>query len=210
MKHKKWPIYIWFLDDDLVESAKALPEKELVKSIDGCIGALMSTVFYFIGIRSKKTYDYLFAKEREVETMAAKFKNWPLSKRPSFASYNRRESKWCRSCYENFCYCLEYLNVLQDEYAFRHGSTHPSYAFNGWLAFDAPKFEFPSAGISQVVLPWKVLEPKFRRVDIISGYRLKFLDSIEDGDPFKAYGNCARDIPEFVLKHFNASQLLES
>ncbi len=64
MKHKKWPIYIWFLDDDLVKSANYLTDKALIRSIDGCIGALLSTYFYFIGIRSKKFYDYFLVKNR--------------------------------------------------------------------------------------------------------------------------------------------------
>ena len=210
MKHKNWPIYIWFLDKDLQKSAEYMTGKALIRSIDGCIGALVSTYFYMIGIRTKKFYDYFFSKERAQETMDRFFPNWPLSKKPSFAPYNRRESKWCKMCYENWAFVRKYLDILLDEVAYRDGSEHENTMILNWLDFDMPHIDLPKAGISDVALPWKVIEPRFRRLDVIEGYRLQFMSMFADNDPFKAYGSCKRDIPEFVIDHFNSSQTFES
>lgn len=210
MKHKKWPIYIWFLDNDLRKSAEFLTDKALLRSIDSCIGILMSTYFYMIGIRSKKIYDYFFSKERIDETMSRFFPSWPFKKKPSFNAYSRKESKWCRMCYENWSYAREYLSILLDETAYRNGSESEKAAFLNWLDYGMPSIDLPRVHLDKVYLPWKVVDPKFRRVDVIEGYRLQFMSTFEDNDPFKAYGSCKRDIPEFVLKHFNMQQTFES
>lgn len=210
MKHKRWPIYIWFLDKDLHMSAKYMTDKALLRSIDGCIGAIVSTYFYLIGIRSKKFYDYYFAKERLQGTMDRFFPNWPLSKKPSFAAYGHRESKWCKSCRENYDYLVNYLKMLFDEHEYRNASPHESTSFIDWLEMDMPHIELPHAGIDSIVLPWKVVEPRFRRVDVVAGYRLQFMSLFEDNDPFKAYGSCKRNIPQFVIDHFNGGQAFES
>lgn len=135
---------------------------------------------------------------------------WPLKKLPSFAPYNRKESKWCRMCKENYDYCKSYLEILLDEVAYRSGSEHESASIIEWIDVDMPKIEIPSAKLDNIYLPWKVIAPKFRRVDVIEGYRLQFMDGFEDNDPFKAYGSCKRDIPGFVLKHFNSTLAFES
>lgn len=210
MKHKKWPIYIWFLDKDLHKSASYLTDKALLRSIDGCIGALVSTHFYEIGIRSKKFYDYFFAKERADETIDRFFPSWPMSKKPSFAAYGRKESKWCRSCRENYDFTVAYLEALLDEHSYRDSSKHSGQAFYEWLVAGMMPCSLPKAGLEDIVLPWKAVDPKFRRVDTIEGYRLQFMESFEDGDPFKAYGSTCRDIPQFVIDYFNCSQALES
>ena len=130
------------------------------------------------------------------------FPNWPLKKKPSFAAYSRKESKWCRLCGENYGYVVKYLKCLFDEYEYRDASLHQSMAFLDWLEMDMPHFDLPLAGISNVVLPWKTIEPRFRRVDVVDGYRLQFMSLFEENDPFKAYGPCKRDIPEFVVNYF--------
>ena len=210
MKVKKWPIYIWFLDNDLQKSATYLTDKALLRSIDGCIGALLSTIFYFIGIRSKKFYDYFFSKDNVDATMERFFVDWPFKKKPSFSSYGRKESKWCRACHENFDYCKGYLDILLTEAEYRYCKDSDKRSFLDWIQFDIPKFDFPYANLKNIILPWKVIDPKFRRIDIIEGYRLQFIDSFEDGDAFKAYGSCKRDIPTFVLEHTNAQLAFES
>lgn len=210
MKNRKWPIYIWFLDDDLQKSSEFLTDKALLRSIDGCIGALVSTYFYMIGIRTKKFYDYFFAKDRIQETMDRFFPNWPLSKKPTFAAFNRRESKWCKMCFENWSYVKKYLELLFEEAAYRNGSEHDDASFMQWIDFDMPNIDLQKAGLSNVVLPWKVIEPRFRKINVIEGYRLQFMSIFEDSDPFKAYGSCKRDIPEFVLDYFNVNQSFES
>lgn len=210
MKHKKWPIYIWFLDEDLQKSAQCLTDKALLRSIDGCIGALVSTVFYFVGIRSKKFYDYFFGKEHVAETMDRFFQSWPWKKKPSFSAYGRKESKWCRACHENCDYCLSYLEALVEEASWRSCGDASGYEMLLWAKDKISSLDFPYANIKNVTLPWKCVDPKFRRVDIVQGYRLQFIDSFEDGDVFKAYGSCKRDIPVFALEHSNASQAFES
>jgi hypothetical protein len=62
---KRYPIQIFFLSEDLVESATWLSNKYLIKTITGCMQALVATRFYFIGIRSAKFYRYYFDKIRK-------------------------------------------------------------------------------------------------------------------------------------------------
>ena len=172
MKHRSWPIYIWFLDQDLRTSAMFLTDKALLKSIDGCVGALLSTYFYMIGIRSKKFYDYFFSKENIQSTMDRFFPNWPLKKRPSFSAYGRKESKWCRSCLENYNCTKKYLGMLIDELEFRESTKNDAEAVLSWIEIDMPPFDLASIGLSTVIFPWKAISPKFRRENVIDGYRL--------------------------------------
>ena len=208
MKHKKFPIHIWFLDADLQKSASFLTKKTLIKSIDGCIGSIISTYFYFIGIRSKKFYDYYFSKERENETLERFFPNWPLDKKPSFSAYGYKESKWCRQCHENYDYIISYLANLFLEYEYRNYHQHLNAKILDWLSFDMPQFDFPYVGIDNVVLPWKALDVKYRLPNILNGYRKKFIDSFEEDDPFKEYSGVPRDIPDFVLDAHDKSTIV--
>lgn len=205
MKLKNFVVHIWFLDADLQKSASFLTNKTLLKSIDGCIGVLISTYLYFIGIRSKKFYDYYFAKERIDETINRFFPNWPLSKKPAFSSYSYKESKWCRQCHENYDYVLSYLRELLLEYEYRNGHQHLNTRIIDWFDLDMPKFDFPYANVD-VILPWKSLDLKYRRQNIIDGYRLKFMSTFEE-DVFKEYDKCPRDIPDFVIKYFNLNTI---
>lgn len=210
MKFKKWPIHIWFLDDDLQKSAEYLTDYALQKTVNGCIGALASTYMYFIGIRSKKFFSHYFSKENVSSTMASIFSGWPGKKKPTFTAYNWRESKWCRSCHENFSYICQYLSILIDECQYRSKDLHGQDAMLQWLENAVRNVDFPYAGIDKIHLPWKCIDPKYRRVDIVAGYRLQFMSMFEDNDPFKAYGACIRDIPQFVLDYFNANAIHES
>lgn len=148
MKHKKWPIYIWFLDKDMQKSAEFMTDKALLRSIDGCIGALLSAYFYAIGIRSKKFYDYFFAKERMKDTLDRFFPNWPSSKKPSYAAYNRKESKWCRQCLENYNYAKQYLAILLEEIEYRDGRQPENDNILQWIDYDMPKIDIPRAKIN--------------------------------------------------------------
>lgn len=208
MKHKQWPIHIWFLDKDLQKSAEFLTDKFLLKSIDGCIGSLLSTIFYFIGIRSRKFYDYFFSKEQIDATMDRFFKNLPMKKKPSFSPYGWKESKWCRSCHENFDCCKKYLELLVQESDVRNCFVHSHQEFIDWMSFDAPKLDFSYAGIDDVVFPWKVINPKFRKIDIIDGYRAQYANMFENiDDVFNSYMHSPHDIPEFVLNNFQYENL---
>jgi hypothetical protein len=200
MKFRKFPIQIYFLDNDLSLSAKYQTNKSLVKCITGCMQALICTRFYFIGLRNKKFYKYYFDKERKEETMERFFPLWPLKQSPKFMQYTSKESKWTRKCKEHYDYVKQYLDILLEEYLYRFGKEHGLAKFSEWLNFDAPKLNIPIGNISKIILPWKVLDIKYRRKNIIEGYRLKFLSTIEKPDI--DFLKTKRDIPDFVLEHF--------
>ena len=142
--------------------------------------------------------------------MERAFSCWPLKKKPSFASYSWKESKWCRMCHENFDYIMEYLSILLDEHVMRFKSEHIMTPAHEWLQCAMQQLDFPYAKLKSVVLPWKVVDPRFRCVDLVEGYRKAFISQLEDGDPFKAYERCARDIPQFVLEKSNVVNAFES
>lgn len=203
MSHPKtYPIQIWFLDDDLQRSAEFQTNKTLLKSIDGCFQALVCARLYFIGIRTKTFYKHYFSKENSLETKERFFPCWPLKKNPSFQAYTSKTSKWTRMCLEHYEYVRHYLRALLDEYQFRFNKDHGLSKFLDWLDFDAPSLDIPRANLKAVSIPWKCLNPRWRRKTLVDGYRLQFVHSFEDDDPFKAYAGSCRDIPDFVSKHF--------
>ena len=199
---KAYPIQIYFLDNNLELSAQYQTNKSLSKSINGCIQALLATRFYFIGIRNKKYYKYYFDKLRYDETMDRFFPLWPIKQKPSFIQYMSKESKWTRKCAEHYNFIKNYLDILFCEYLYRFGKDHKSHKIIEWLDFDAPKINIPCANLKQITLPWKVINIRCRRKNIIDGYRLQFMKTL-DGNPMEAYLKTKRDIPEFVEKFFN-------
>lgn len=199
---KTYPIQIWFLDADLQKSAEYMTNKALVASADGCFHALVSARLYFIGIRTKTFYKHYFSKDMWPETKDRFFPLWPLKNKPTFMSYTSKASKWCRMCLEHYEYVKKYLDALLSEYEFRFGKQHGLTKFLEWEEVDAPKLSIPNGNIKKICLPWKCLDPRWRRKDIIEGYRLQFMSSFEDDDAFKAYNGSRRDMPDFVVKHF--------
>ena len=105
-------------------------------------------------------------------------------------------------CLEHYEYVKKYLDILLSEYEFRFGKQHGLTKFLEWEEVDAPKLSIPNGNIKKICLPWKCLDPRWRRKDIIEGYRLQFMSSFEDDDAFKAYNGSRRDMPDFVVKHF--------
>lgn len=202
MKFKKYPVQIWFLDDDLNKSAQYLTNKFLVRTISGCMQALITTRFYFIGIRNKKFYDYYFNKERQAETLDRFFPLWPLQQKPKFNKYMSKEGKWTRKCKEHYDYIYKYLGILLDEYQYRFGKEHKLSKFLEWLDFDAPKLNIPEGHLKKIILPWKVINIKYRRKNILDGYRLQFISLLEK-EPQEEFLKTKRDIPEFIVKHFS-------
>ena len=209
-KRRPCAIHIWFLDNDLSKSAQMLSDKCLRKTIDGCIGAITSVCMYLVGIRSSKVHAYMFSKENAKQTLDDKFSGWPLKKNPSFGAVSWKESKWCRMCHENYNLAVEYLSMLFDEHLWRHSSMHPAYSFLDWASCNTAVADFPYAGLKDIVLPWKSVDPRFRSIDIVEGYRRQYCATqIDDGDPFIAYAKCKRDIPEFVVDAFSLSTVFE-
>lgn len=159
--------------------------------------ALITTRFYFIGIRNKKIYNYLFDNIRKDETMDKYFPLWPLKQKPSFMQYSSKESKWTRKCKEHYDYVKQYFNILLDEYTYRFGKEHDLQKLLEWLEFDAPLLNIPLGKLSKITLPWKSIDKKFRRKNIIDGYRLQFMNSLEV-KPDIAFLKTKRDTPKFV------------
>lgn len=201
MKYRRYPIQIMFLDEDLIKSAQYQTNKTLVKSISGCMQAIVAARFYFIGIRNKKFYNYYFDKVRKDETMDKFFPFWPLQQKPSFNQYLSKESKWTRKCSEHYEYVKRYMSILLDEYLYRFNKEHGLAKFAEWLDFDAPKMNIPTGKLSKITLPWKVINIKYRRKNILDSYRLQFMNSF-DKKPIDEFMKTKRDIPDFVLKHF--------
>lgn len=197
------PVQIWFLDDDLHVSARYLTNDALIKSITGCYQVLIAVRFYFTGIRNKKAYKYYFDEERKTETMERLFPNWPLKQAPKFMNYSSQASKWCRKCNEHYQHVFEYMSILLDEYEYRYCKQHGMVKFIEWLSIDAPALKIPNAHLSHITLPWKVLKQKYRRKNIVDGYRVQLMSSFMGDDPFVAYRGSNRDIPDFVVKYFN-------
>lgn len=199
---KAYPIQIWFLDDNLEKSSQFQTNETLLKSIDGCFKALVCARLYFIGIRSKTFYKHYFSKDNLHETKERFFPRWPLKKNPTFQTYTSRVSKWTRMCKEHYDYIKEYLRALLDEYQIRFNKEHGLSKFIVWLDEDAPSLNIPPANISSISIPWKCLNPRWRRKRLVDGYRQQLVHSFEDDDPFKAYAGSCRDIPDFVSQHF--------
>ena len=197
-------MHVWFLDNDLQLSAQMMTDKCLNSTINGCIGCITSTCMYMAGIRSKKFYSHFFSKENAQNTLNGIFKDWPLSKNPSFSSYSWQESKWCRMCRENYDFTVEYLSTLLDEYIWRYSRSHHANSMPYWAKTTEITANLPFLKLDDIVLPWKSVDPRFRTEDIISGYRKMYCATqIDDGDPFAAYSRCKRDIPDFVVEAFH-------
>lgn len=201
---KKFPTQIqaWFLDNDLSKSAQYQTNWSLDISLVGCEHALICARMYFIGIRSKKFYEHFFNKDNIASTYSRFFPNWPLKKKPTFIHYTSKLSKWCRQCNEHYTFIQDYLDILLCEYEYRHKKPHEMRKVYDWLCSSAPDLSIPNANLKSINIPWKPLKARYRRKDIIEGYRLQFMACFKDDDAFNAYNGTMRDIPDFVVKHF--------
>jgi len=201
MKHRQSNVQIWFLDRDLAKSAEYLTDHALEKTLDGCFAALSCAALHFSGVRSKKAHAFLFSRERRADTMARLFPGWPFVKPPQLRYYTSRASRWARACRENFDYAKSYFDALLQEYEYRRGRRHRLAGFSDWVDSDMPAV-IPAAGIAEVALPWKNLSLKYRRRDVIEGYRLQYAHVFLWGDPLEAYASSPREVPEFVVRMF--------
>lgn len=98
------------------------------------------------------------------------------------------------------------MDALLTEYEFRNGKPHGLDKFLEWVEYDAPPLKIPVGNIKQIVVPWKVLNPKYRKKDIYEGYRLQYKAMLEN-DGIKVDAFKKRDIPEFLIQ--KNSQWLE-
>lgn len=199
MKFKSYPIAIWFLDDNLVTSAQMLTDKALDKTIRCCVQALTAARFYFIGIRNQKFYKFYFSKDKRQETLDRFFPLWPFQKPPLFSGYGSKIGKWTRMCREHYDYIVQYLDILLQEYQYRHKKLHVGSKFYEWLAVDAPQLSIPEAHLKKITVEWKSLNPRHRKKNIIEGYKSQYKAMIDnDGGP-KIGDFSNRDIPAFLL-----------
>lgn len=198
MRKKQYTIQIWFLSDNLQESAEWLSNKYLNKSIVNCMNIILAVRFYFIGIRSAKFYKYYFSAEKKDQTFDSFFPNWPLRQKPSFSCYKSKVSKWCRKCNEHYEYVVNYLNILLSEYFYRYSKHHNIEKFMNWLISDAPRLNIPNGNLKKIILPWKCLNPLYRNIDICKGYRDQYKALLKNyGIKVSDFKN--RDIPEFLI-----------
>lgn len=94
-----------------------------------------------------------------------------------------------------------YLRAVLDEWLYRKGREHRLEAFYEWHTERAPKLQLPDAGLSKLVFPWKNLNPKYRRRDVLAGYQAALCAQL-DGNPIAAYAKTKRDVPDFVAKRY--------
>lgn len=193
---------VWFIDEDPTKAAESMVDEALEKTITGAQAALVGARMYFAGARSKKLYSALFSRDRKDETMERHFPGWPYRSLPQFKFYDTRISKWCRKRKEHHDAVRAYLAAALDEWEFRRGRRHKAAMFLDWLDSDAPALPLPSVA-GPVVFPWKALKLKYRRKDVVEGYRLQYVSAFCWPDPLTAYAGVDRDVPEFVLKVFN-------
>jgi hypothetical protein len=202
MKFKPANVQIWFLDEDLRKSAEYLCGAALDKTIEGCVAALTDVCLYAAGVRSKRAYQYYFAAERRQDTLDRFFPDWPFRRQPQMKYYTSRAGKWTRMCREHAEYVLSYMEALLDEHQYRRSRPHVWSKFAEWArSVDLPG-RLPPSGQKKLVLPWKSLKTKFRRRDVIEGYRLQYMDTFLWQDPIGAYGSSDRDVPDFVVRYF--------
>lgn len=79
---KYYNVLVMFLDEDLDKSSKSFSDRFISPQINHINGILMSTLMYYVGIRSKRFYDYYFSKEKYSETIEKYFTNYPLKTKP--------------------------------------------------------------------------------------------------------------------------------
>ena len=116
--------------------------------------------------------------------------------------YTSRASKWTRMCREHAEYALSYMEILLEEYRYRRSRPHPLQKFGEWARSSNLPFVLPASGQKSITLPWKSLKTRFRRHDVLEGYRLQYMDTFLWQDPIGAYGSSDRDVPDFVIRHF--------
>lgn len=173
----------------------------LDKSIEGCFCALSCAILYFSGIRNKKAHKYMFSRERKAETLDRLFAGWPFVSPPQMKYWTSRACRWTRSCGEYFRYVKAYFDILLTEYESRRGRRHRRAPVSEWIDC-CMQVKVPDAGVKTVVLPWKSLKQRFRRRDVIEGYRLQYDDTFVQGDPVQAYMTTDRDIPDFLASKY--------
>lgn len=203
------PVLI-FLDENHDTSARYLTNQYLDFCIRNTCQVLMCSLFYSIGIRSKTFYKHYVCKERWADTKARFFPTYPLSTMPKFSFYNSQEARWCRKCQNHYYYLVDSLDSMLNEFSFRFNKDHELYEMADFLRFAPIKMQLSVRcrmatlkHASKLQLPWKNLPPKYRRKNIIQGYREFFRSQIPS--PLDAYIGTKRDVPDFLVDKMEAT-----
>ena len=192
---------IIFLDTNLDLSAQYLTNKHLDNCIKSCNDVLLSSLFYMIGIRSKKFHKFYFSGDKRKESMDKWFPTYPLKSGPAFIKYNSQEARWCRKCKNHYDYILRYFESLLNEYAYRFHNDHKLYEmldFFKMIMYEiSVKYGIRVVYIRdlKITLPWKSLPVRYRKKNIIEGYRAYYVHQIFD--PIGDYMGSSRNVPEF-------------
>lgn len=205
MKHKPLP-FVWILDNDLNVSVQYLPNKYLDNTISHLISCLISTRYYWFGIRTQAIFKYKFSKDHKEETISELFPTQDPDEiaslhKFSFGSYSNRTAKWCRKCREHYLTFQNYLGACIQEEMFRFGKLRKAHQIGIFLLEnDGFENKIPEGKLSKIVYEWKCLPVKYRQKDVVEGYKSLFLSKIEN--PFEEYALSKRDIPDFVMEKF--------
>ena len=201
---------ILFLDKDPAASAQALTNYHLETGIKGASQTLLCTLFYLVGIRNRTIFSHYVSTDRWDDTKAKYFPNWPMKAMPRFSYYSSPEAKWCRKCADHYRLVSDYLGEMLDEHEFRTGGEHELRKLYEFLRITPMElgvrygYKLPSLkDPSKVQLPWKSLPVKFRKKDIIEGYRSYYRSLIIS--PLDAFLGTKRDVPDFLADKMAAT-----
>jgi hypothetical protein len=196
---------ILFLDKDLEKSAQSLTNIHLEICIKNSVQVLMCAIYYILGFRTKKIFKYYVSKERWDETKMKFMPQYPLNKMPKFSYYVSRESRWCRQCSDHYNYLVKYLECLLSEYSFRFNKDHPLYEMFYFLRTLPMELAIRKGIIfpklkdkTKMQLPWKNLPVKFRKKNLIDGYREYYKSIIIS--PLDEFIGTKRDVPDFLVE----------
>lgn len=198
--------FVWILDNNLNYSVQYLPNKYLISTIQHLISCLISTRYYYYGIRTPAIFKYKFSKEHKEETISDLFPNENPNDiigmhKFSFSNYANKTAKWSRKCREHYQTFVNYLGVCITEEYFRFGKLKKSHEIGIILTKnDGFENKIPLGNLSNIIFEWKCLPVKYRCKDVVEGYKKLFLSKIEN--PFEEYAMSKRDIPDFVMEKF--------
>ena len=198
-----------FLDKDLQKSAQYLTSFHLEHGIRNSIQVLLCSVFYLVGLRNKTLFKHYVCKERWDETRFKYFPQYPLKSMPKFSYYNSQEARWCRKCYDHYRIVSDYLGFMLDEHVFRWGKEHMLWEMHDFLRILPMELSVRRGLLlpklsdkSKIQLPWKNLPVKYRKRDIVAGYREYYKSII--ASPLDAFVGTKRDVPDFLLDKMNS------
>ena len=193
-----------FLDENPEKSATYLTNFILKKSVERACQVLMCSIYYVLGFRTKTIFRHYFSKDRWHETKFTYLPKYPLDTIPKYTFYTSVEARWCRKCLQHYNYVSKYFSAMLDEWFYRFGKEHPLEEMREFL-MTFPMEHSVATGVlmpslkdkSKMQFPWKNLPLKYRRKDIVSGYRAYYRHIVPSNTLFDG---TRRDVPEFMVE----------